>query len=214
MFAYHCSDICPDYGGVSFTYTNVSEDECCKLEGLPLRDPAWGGYRGCSPPEAMSRFGVLLRTPDDEYHHLVSSGCPGRDPIILEEWACEPPIAERPGLGLTRGPLPPRVRYAPDIKRHPDTSCPKTFDGVRAEQALRVLDGQAMDCLSRLGPGVARIRVRFAPTGRATTAWLAYPPRLNNSEGRCIETVYQKAVTEPFRGESAEAWHELRLGLD
>jgi hypothetical protein len=211
VFAYHCSDICPQQGGVSLTYADVSADECCKLEGEPLHDPAWGGYRGCSPAAAVSNGGVLLGTPDGKYHHVFSSRCPGREPVIFSEWQCEPPIAVRRGLGVTKGPLPPGARYAPNAKRYPDTDCPKSFDPALAERALRALDGEAIKCLTSLTSEVAKIRVTFAPTGQVGAVWLAYPPSLDDTQERCIERVYKRALTQPFGGAPPTVLHELRL---
>jgi hypothetical protein len=212
VFVYSCSDVCPDQGGVWLAYANVSAEECCKLEGQPF--PAWGGYGGCSPPEAVSEGGELISTPDGKYYRVVWSGCPVRRPIIFEEWSCEPPIAGRRALGLKKGPLPPRARYAPNAKRYPDTDCPKGFDPALAERAAQALDGEAIECLTSLMSGIATIQLSFAPTGQAARARLAYPPSLNNTQGRCIEKVYQRAKTQPFKGESAEVLHNLRLHVD
>lgn len=48
---YRCSDVCPDQGRTYVFYASTSFDECCRIGGSPVRDPAWGGYRGCAPPE-------------------------------------------------------------------------------------------------------------------------------------------------------------------
>ncbi|MBK9259902.1 MAG: hypothetical protein IPM54_08710 [Polyangiaceae bacterium] len=48
---YFCSDVCPDYGHINVSYTGVSEAECCSVGGIPAKDPGWGGYMGCFPPE-------------------------------------------------------------------------------------------------------------------------------------------------------------------
>ena len=50
-FLYFCSDLCPDYGLVYFIYSGVDEEDCERIEGIPLHDPAWGGYIGCKPNE-------------------------------------------------------------------------------------------------------------------------------------------------------------------
>lgn len=47
--SYVCSDVCPDAGGLSLSYTGVAESQCCGIGGEPSYDPAWGGYLGCSP---------------------------------------------------------------------------------------------------------------------------------------------------------------------
>lgn len=47
---YFCSDVCPDYGGVSIVYQNItSKEDCAKVGGKDLIDPAWHGYIGCAP---------------------------------------------------------------------------------------------------------------------------------------------------------------------
>ena len=47
---YFCSDICPNYGGISIVFQNItSKEECAKVGGKDLIDPAWGGYIGCAP---------------------------------------------------------------------------------------------------------------------------------------------------------------------
>jgi hypothetical protein len=59
---YMCSDVCPSQGTIVVRYEGVSQAECCKLGGHPQKDPAWGGYRGCAPPEVpLPRF--LYRRP-------------------------------------------------------------------------------------------------------------------------------------------------------
>lgn len=125
VFVYYCSDMCPDQGGVSLTYNQVSAEECCKLDGEPFYDPAWGGYRGCSPAEEAAAGGELSSTPDGKWQRIVASRCPGRTPVIYEEWQCEPPLATRPRVGVNRGPLLPGARYAPNVQRYPGTDCPK-----------------------------------------------------------------------------------------
>ena len=48
--SYFCSDVCPDYGGVSIVFQNItSKEECAKVGGKGLIDPAWGRYGGCAP---------------------------------------------------------------------------------------------------------------------------------------------------------------------
>jgi hypothetical protein len=49
---YFCSDLCPDYGRVGVRYVGVSDTpSCCAIGGIPLRDPAWGGFEACVPSE-------------------------------------------------------------------------------------------------------------------------------------------------------------------
>jgi len=47
---YFCSDVCPDAGGVTIVFQDItSKEECAKAGGKDLIDPAWGGYIGCAP---------------------------------------------------------------------------------------------------------------------------------------------------------------------
>lgn len=49
---YFCSDLCPDYGRVGVRYVGISDTPaCCAIGGIPLRDPAWGGFEACVPSE-------------------------------------------------------------------------------------------------------------------------------------------------------------------
>jgi hypothetical protein len=211
LFAYYCSDVCPDQGGVELTYENVSADECCKLGAEPFFDPAWGGYRGCEPAELGSKRGALLHATDGKWRHIVGSRCPGRGRTIYEEWDCEPPPSSRPSLGIMRGPLWPDARPAPNMVRHPNPECPTSFNPAEAEVALRAFDDDARHCLAKQMSGQARLRVTFAGTGNVDATSLAEPPSLSNDQGRCIERVYKRVHTLPFQGERADVWHELSL---
>lgn len=47
-----CSDLCPDYLHVGVRYSGISDTPgCCAIGGIPLRDPAWGGFEACVPAE-------------------------------------------------------------------------------------------------------------------------------------------------------------------
>ena len=52
---YFCSDVCPQYGGIHLVYKDIkSKEECAKISGDDIIDPAWGGYIGCSPIKTSS----------------------------------------------------------------------------------------------------------------------------------------------------------------
>lgn len=212
VFAFYCSDVCPGRGGVYFTYADVSADECCKLGGEPVRDPFFGNYRGCDPAEETSSRGVIRETPDGKYRHVVSSTCPGRDPLIFEEWSCEPPLTARHGLGLSNGTLPARARYAPNAKRHPESDCQQSFDPALAESVLRTLDERAIECLKGHKSGAATLQVTFIPTGQASRVRLASLMSIDDAPWRCIQAVFERAFTQPFTGSPSEVLHELQLG--
>jgi hypothetical protein len=47
---YTCSDLCPYRGYPVLVFDGrIKKEECCEIGGLPMIDPAWGGYKGCSP---------------------------------------------------------------------------------------------------------------------------------------------------------------------
>jgi hypothetical protein len=49
---YFCSDVCPDYGRVGIRFAGIEDTpSCCAIGGIPLRDPAWGGFEACVPSE-------------------------------------------------------------------------------------------------------------------------------------------------------------------
>jgi hypothetical protein len=76
---YQCSDICPDAGGVLIRYANTSKEDCCAVGGYPWHDYAWGGYRGCTPPEhGVQRRGTRAyypRYPDGPREEATRSPC-------------------------------------------------------------------------------------------------------------------------------------------
>ena len=46
---FFCGDVCPQYGFVFLTYSEVKEEDCAAI-GQPVYSHAWGPqYRGCSP---------------------------------------------------------------------------------------------------------------------------------------------------------------------
>ncbi len=49
---YFCSDVCPNYGHVGIRYAGIEDaPACCAIGGVPLLDPAWGGFEACVPKE-------------------------------------------------------------------------------------------------------------------------------------------------------------------
>ena len=72
--AFWCGDVCPQYGFVFLTFSDVNEADCPAI-GQPVYGHAWGlPYRGCSP--LISRSGTLvegshgswlLAYPSDDY---------------------------------------------------------------------------------------------------------------------------------------------------
>lgn len=54
---YFCSDVCPAYGGV-LPAMALDAGACFAAGGVPSYDPAWGGYRGCTPREFASEYQI------------------------------------------------------------------------------------------------------------------------------------------------------------
>lgn len=47
---YHCSDLCPDAGGVHIFYEDIkTENDCANVQGEAFVDPAFRVFRGCAP---------------------------------------------------------------------------------------------------------------------------------------------------------------------
>jgi hypothetical protein len=71
---YECSDLCPNYGTIVIRYAGASEHRCCAQGGHPLKDSAWGGYRGCTPPEVpLLQFN--FRRPDGVMSQATRDPC-------------------------------------------------------------------------------------------------------------------------------------------
>lgn len=71
---YHCSDVCPNQGGVGVFYAGVAQNECCEVGGDPFVDPAWGGYWGCLVPgQRVSRS--YQRRANGKLDLATSSAC-------------------------------------------------------------------------------------------------------------------------------------------
>ncbi len=48
----YCSDVCPDNTQIYTIFKDIkSEEECAKIGGFEIHDPAWGSYLGCGPSE-------------------------------------------------------------------------------------------------------------------------------------------------------------------
>jgi hypothetical protein len=82
---YHCSDVCPANGRIVLRYAGADERECCAIGGHPRRDPAWGGFVGCEPPEVpLPTF--RMRAPDGTTKLAVRSPCePQKVTVVGEE---------------------------------------------------------------------------------------------------------------------------------
>lgn len=61
---YFCSDVCPDYGHVGIRFTGIKDTpSCCAIGGIPLLDPAWGGFEACVPAEIDPQVSWVGKCP-------------------------------------------------------------------------------------------------------------------------------------------------------
>lgn len=52
---YHCSDLCPDQGGVVAEFEGLRNVQaCCASGGQPIIDGAWGKFRACVVPRGAT----------------------------------------------------------------------------------------------------------------------------------------------------------------
>ena len=96
---YHCSDICPGYGGVNIRYAEVAMEDCCAVGGWALHDPAWGGYLGCAPPESEPTF-AFSRVPGGAKEPAKQNPCDPSQVIFADGTSVKDP-------GITCKLLPP-----------------------------------------------------------------------------------------------------------
>ena len=74
-YSYFCSDLCPAYGKVLLRYEGVPRNDCCSEGGYPRIDSAWGGYRGCAPPETPLIKTLRRRNPGAKLEPATSNPC-------------------------------------------------------------------------------------------------------------------------------------------
>jgi hypothetical protein len=79
---FFCGDVCPQYGFVFLTYSNVKEQDCAAI-GQPVYSHTWGPqYRGCSP--LISRNGSLVESGYASWS-LTYLPEEGRSKTLMEE---------------------------------------------------------------------------------------------------------------------------------
>lgn len=62
---YYCSDVCPAYGHWNTVYSRIkSKQECDKIGGRSIVDPAWGGFEGCAPLEEKDIDDAIVEADD------------------------------------------------------------------------------------------------------------------------------------------------------
>jgi hypothetical protein len=101
------------------------------------------------------------------------------------EPAAVPPVAPS-GILPT---LPPKVQATP-------------FDEHAAEGALNQAAAAALACRKNGDPsGSATVSVRYAPSGRVTSATVEAGPFAGTVVGGCIATTFRRAIIPPFSGD-------------
>ena len=140
--------------------------------------------------------------------------------------AAQPPNAQNPALRVPLPPLeldigvpessasPPVESAKPDpesvppvapsgvLPRRPPPVEHPPFDSEAAAASLTQVAGAASACRNEGDPaGNATVLVRFAPSGRATSAVVESGPFAGTVTGGCIATTFRKARVPPFSGD-------------
>ncbi len=99
-----------------------------------------------------------------------------------------------PAAPTANVPPPPPEAAAADVAPE--------FNKEAAVAALGSAAASAGSCKTADGPGgIAKVAVRFAPSGRVTTAVVEGPPFAGTPEGSCIAGKFRGARVPPFSGE-------------
>jgi hypothetical protein len=99
-----------------------------------------------------------------------------------------PPIAPS-GVLPQRPPEPPPVVHPP-------------FDNAAATAALNAAASASWACRKEGdAPGSAVVIVRYAPSGRVTSATIEPGPFAGTLTGGCVATIFRKALIPPFSGD-------------
>jgi hypothetical protein len=105
-----------------------------------------------------------------------------------EEAPAVPPVAPS-GVLPQRPPEPAKVEHPP-------------FDNAAATAALSAASQAAWSCRKEGDPpGSAVVIVRYAPSGRVTSATIEPGPFAGTLTGGCVATIFRKALVPPFSGD-------------
>jgi hypothetical protein len=90
----------------------------------------------------------------------------------------------------------------PEAPAPPPPSSGPEFDKAAANAALGSAAGAASGCRAPDDPqGTARVSVKFAPSGRVTSALVSGPPFAGTATGSCIAKAFRGISVPPFSGD-------------
>ncbi|HVR19816.1 MAG TPA: hypothetical protein VMS65_08970 [Polyangiaceae bacterium] len=158
--------------------------------------------------------------------NVASTATPVDKPNELPMPVAEPPSVPNPALRVPLPPLeldigvpetsasPPVESAKPDpasvppvapsgvLPRRPPPVEGPPFDSEAAAASLNQVAGAASACRNEGDPaGSATVLVRFAPSGRATSAVVESGPFAGTVTGGCIATTFRKARVPAFSGD-------------
>jgi hypothetical protein len=137
-----------------------------------------------APAEANSALRVPLPPLELDIGVPLSSASTSKE----EEAPAVPPVAPS-GVLPTRPPEPAKVEHPP-------------FNNAAAQAALNEAAAASWACRKQGDPtGSAIVIVRYAPSGRVTSATIEPGPFAGTLTGGCIATIFRKALVPPFSGD-------------
>lgn len=131
----------------------------------------------------------------------------------------EPPVATKPGTPKPEAAKPEAAKpeaakpeaakpeaAKPEAAPEPPPPQPAAsgpeFDKAAANAALSSAAGAASGCRAPDDPqGTARVSVKFAPSGRVTSALVSGPPFAGTPTGSCIAKAFRGISVPPFSGD-------------
>lgn len=110
---------------------------------------------------------------------------------VAKPEAAKPPATPPPATTPEAAPAPPPAASGPE------------FDKAAANAALGSAAGAAAGCRAPDDPsGTARVSVKFAPSGRVTSALVNGPPFAGTPTGSCIAKAFRGITVPPFSGDA------------
>jgi hypothetical protein len=86
------------------------------------------------------------------------------------------------------------------------------FDAEAARQSIAAAEARLSACRGPSDPaGPATVVVRYAPSGRVTTATVESGPFVGTSAGGCIAATFRSARVPPFAGDTVTVKRTVTL---
>jgi hypothetical protein len=118
-------------------------------------------------------------------------------PEAAKPEAAKPEAAKPEAAKPEAAPTP-----VPEAPAPPPPSSGPEFDKAAANAALGSAAGAASGCRAPDDPqGTARVSVKFAPSGRVTSALVSGPPFAGTATGSCIAKAFRGISVPPFSGD-------------